>query len=612
LRHKVLATFACALFLSTPALNIVLRAYGLEEVKTGSLRIGVVADDEPKEGLTHLSELLGHLGYPYHLIQLGSQGLELGRYSLLVIYESGLHRLGENPSSIVSTYAKEGANLLWIGPGVGQIDRETLSRVFGLRFISQASAESCRVAFASSGSSNVKIFGETVTNVELTGARAESYFLDSTFRRLFPSETCYPHEGGEIAYFFAYDVSSWWNVDLESPWSRPARLASAIRLMLADTTVVTLRPYPRNLASAFICRIEDVDALHTSSDWLSRASRYLQVHAARNVPLSVALIPVHADPGSGIEIRLSSDSAQPVRDWLYTVIRSRGAIIQHGYTHQHGSQRTGVGTEFLVDGNWMSYDDQTRRISAGKEEIERALSTKVTAFEAPHYKLNENTLRAIERLGFKCLLDDSNSPFYGFRSSNSGSGEPFLVAIPETLSYIPLGSSLSLTDKLKRIIDQLIEFQGILLLYNHLYDDAAFTIGVHAMEYALSKGNIWTPNVNDVGVFALERANAYKRFTVTYDSEITVTLGSCAVRGLTLSVNGQDKISWVKVNGKNWPVFNADYIILPELPDASNTVLIGFKEQPSLQSISAIWGLGLLGVTSCMTFRFARRAFGDD
>lgn len=132
------------------------------------------------------------------------------------------------------------------------------------------------------------------------------------------------------------------------------------------------------------------------------------------------------------------------------------------------------------------------------------------------------------------------------------------------------------------------------------------------MEHALRKGNIWTPNINEIGRFALERAKAYRRFSVTYDSEITVTLGSCTVRGLTLSVNSQEKISWVKVNGKDWPVFKADFVILPELPDASNTVLIGFKEPPSLQSLSALWGLSLLGVTSCMAFRFAKRAFGVD
>jgi len=610
LRHRILVAFECALFLSTLASTIVLRAQGQERVKAASFRIGVVADEEPKEGLTHLNDLLVHLGYPYDPVRAGGQGFEPSRYSLLIIYESGLHNLGKNPASTVLTLAKEGANLLWIGPGAGQVDQETLARVFGLNFTSQASAESYRVAYASSSSSNAKIFRETVTIVELAGAKAEGYFLDSMFRRICPSETYFRHEGGGIGFFFAYDVSSWWNVDLELPWYRPARLVSAIRLALSGTAVTTLRPYPRNFASAFICRIEDVDPLHTNAEWLSRAGRYVQAHAARNVPLSVALIPVHVDPRNGMEICLNSDSAQPVRDWLYSVIRSRGAIIQHGYTHQHGSQRTGVGTEFLVDGEWMSYDDQTRRISAGKEEIERALGTTALAFEAPHYKLNDNTLRAIERLGFKYLLDDPDSPFYGFRFSDAD--DPSLVAVPETLGYIPLGSSPGLEDKLKKIVDQLIEFQGILLLYNHLYDDEAFTIGVRTMEHALRKGNIWTPNINEIGRFALERAKAYRRFSVTYDSEITVTLGSCTVRGLTLSVNSQEKISWVKVNGKDWPVFKADFVILPELPDASNTVLIGFKEPPSLQSLSALWGLSLLGVTSCMAFRFAKRAFGVD
>ena len=610
MRHRALFCLACALFLSTLVSTMTLRAFGPEETKMSSFRIGVVADEEPREGLTHLSDMLAHLGYPYDFIQEESQVLELRRYSLLVIFESGLRKLGDDPSSTISTYAREGTNLLWIGPGSGQDDQETLARVFGLRFISQAQAESYRVGYASFRSGNTKIFREMITNVELAGAKAEGFFLDLTFKRLSPSETYFQFGAGSIAYFFAYDVSSWWNVDLESPWSRPARLASAIQFALSNIPTVILRPYPRNLASAFICRMEDVDPLHTSEEWLSRAHRYLQEHVARNVPLSVALIPVYVDPGSRSEIRLGTDSAEPVREWLRTVIRGRGSIIQHGYTHQHGTQRTGVGTEFLVNGTWMSFEDQMRRISVGKDEIERALNTRVLAFEAAHYKLNENTLRAMERLGFKYLLDDHDSPFYGFWPQNADATEPSIFAIPETLSYIPLGSPVSMEIELREAIDQLFKSQGILLLYNHLYDDAALTIGLRAMEYALRKGHVWTPNIDEMGRFALERAKAYKRFAVAYESEVTVTLGKCSERGLTLSVNGQKEISWVQVNGKEWPVFNANFTILPELPEASNTILIGFKEQPSRQSLSPLWAVSLLGVTTCMAFRFAKRTFG--
>ena len=177
MRHRILVAFVCALFLSALASTIVLRAQGQERVKAASFRIGVVADEEPKEGLAHVTDLLVHLGYPYDLVRAGGQGFEPCMYSLLIIYESGLHSLGENPTSKILTLAKEGANLLWIGPGVGQVDQETLARIFGLNFTSQASAESYRVAYASSSSSNAKIFRETVTNVELAGAKAKGYFL---------------------------------------------------------------------------------------------------------------------------------------------------------------------------------------------------------------------------------------------------------------------------------------------------------------------------------------------------------------------------------------------------------------------------------------------------
>jgi len=598
----------CALLLLTISATMLrVQATGSDEYH---FRVGVVAGESSRESVAHLSDMLRHSGYPYYSVTPGSQISDLNTYSLLIIFESGLSKLGENTSeSILNLSGRR--NLLWIGHGIGALDRETLSKVFGLRYVSESLAETFGVAFASSSSRRTRIFNELVTHVEVIEARVEACFLDITSRRLFPSETHLRLDTGTISYFFAYDVSNWWNVDPESPWSRPALLSAAIRFVSSNTPGVLLRPYPRNLNSVFICRIEDVDPLHTSAEWLERAHGYLQEYRARRVPLSVALVPVYMDPVSRLEIRLSEESANPVSEWLNAVIRGRGVVVQHGLTHQHANWRTGVGTEFLVNGSWMEYEDQQRRISVGKIEIEDVVRSRVLAFEAPHYKSNDDTLRALLALGFRCVFDDHSSPFFAFWFPEEH-GRPSLVLVPETLGYIPLGSTLSMEDSMRRLVDELAESGGILLLYNHLYDDVAFTIGIRTMEYALQKGSVWTANVNEITNFALERARSYSGFSVEIGPEITVRLGPCAERGLTLLVNGKERIGWVRVNGKEWPLFAENYVILPELPADSNTVVIGFKQQAYPQWKTVLLGLGLVGVVTCTVLPISRRVFGGE
>jgi hypothetical protein len=452
------------------------------------------------------------------------------------------------------------------------------------------------------------IVDENVTRVGVTGASVDGYFTDYASNKLFPAETHLQRRSGSFAYYFAYDVSDWWKADPDLPWSRPAILVSAIRAALANMPNVLLRAYPMNMDTLFIVRIEDVDSLHTAPEWLNRAQEFLQGSMARKVPLAVALIPVYVDPKIKWNIPISADSAESVREWLRAVILSGGTIIQHGYTHQYGTLKTGAGTEFLLNGTWMSYDEQFQRIKLGKEELEGSLPTKILAFEAPHYKANNDTTKAMIQLGFKYFFDDPNSPFIGFRYS--ANGDPWLVVFPETLSYIPLNASMGFEDWVKASVNQLLGFGGILLQYNHLYDDSEYMIGLDTMNYILQRSRAWTATIDAAGRFELDRATSYMKFNVTIGSEITINLGAFPENGLTISVGGGREIRWVQVNGKQWSLFGANYIILPALLGDTNTITLGFDQSDTSQPFPLPLGLIVSAIATAVVVPFVRKIFG--
>lgn len=579
--------------------------YGLEQTRPVPFRVGVIANETPKTNVTHLTDLLRHVGYPFDLISSADQIVELSHYSLLILYDSALSILGQSGLSALDSY---GGDLIWIGPGIGAFDQNTLARIFGIQYISEGIGNALGVVSSSSGSTITAVTNETITLVQLVGGTARGYFNDNSSRRLFPSEVYMRHSSGTVAYYFAYDVSDWWKADPNLPWSRPAILVSAIRFALSNSSSITLGAYPMNLDTVFIERIEDVDPLNTGVDWLARASNFLQDFKTSQVPLAVALIPVYVDPAHSLTIPLDANSAEPLRSWLQSVIVSGGTIIQHGYTHQYGTFLTGAGTEFLLNGTWMNYTDQYQRIKLGKMEIQGSLTTKEYAFEAPHYKYDNDTVKAITELGFKYFFDDLNSPFFGFRYSLN-SDEPTLVVFPETLSYIPLGSSMSLESQIKASIDQLLGFGGILLQYDHLYEENAFTMGIDTMHYVLQKGHVWVASIDTIGRFELERAESYRKFNVTIGPQITVNLGKFNESGLTLYVSGGNGIQWVRVNGKEWPLFKADHIILPKLPADTNTIVIGLQPTESNQPHSIPFGLAISAITVSVTIPFVRKIF---
>lgn len=608
MRATSLTTHACTLLVIVIFTSTAVATSALEPTQPVPFRVAVIASETPTSNIIHLTDLLWHLGYPYDYVNVDSALPDLSRYSLVIIYQEGFSRLTAVSSAAVSEMASYRGSLLWIGTGIGAMG-SAASEIFGVQFKNEDFATNLGVAFARYGTTKTVIANENVTQVELTGAIVDGYFIDNNSETLFPAETHLQRGLGNFAYYFAYDVSDWWKADPDLPWSRPAILVSAIRAALVNAPNVLLRAYPENMDTLYVVRIEDVDPLHNAPEWLNRAQEFLQYSTGEKIPLAIALIPVYVDPSNGLNVPLNADSAGSLRDWLQEVVLRGGTIIQHGYTHQYGSLKTGAGTEFLLNGTWMSYGDQFQRIKQGKDLLDGSLPTKIVAFEAPHYKANNDTILAISRLGFKYYFDDPNSPFFGFQSS--GNGDAPLVVFPETLSYVPLNASMNFETWVKASVDQLRGFGGILLQYNHLYDDTAYTIGIDSMNYVMQRGHVWTPTIDAAGRFELDRASSYKKFSVTTGSEATVILGAFPEYGLTISINGGRAIQWVQVNGKQWSLFGKDYVILPPLLGDRNTVTVGFDQSGTGQAFPLPFGLIVSAIATAVAYPLARKMSDD-
>lgn len=518
--------------------------------------------------LINIKRLLEHQGLIYDVVRDRDFSEEkIGLYSVLIVIGSS------QPIHISEDALREhvgnGGGLIWIGEALP----DSLHSLFGMQEASGGEALQT-ITLIRYEDASTRIFNENLHFVKPSGASIHGSFINELNQTASPSELSHRiNVTSGLTYFFAYDVYAWWCADLDVPWIRPYRLQLALEEVISDHHTVRLAPYPRNMRSAFIVRIEDVDPLHNSVDWLSRADRYLEYYTERKAPLTVSLIPTYLEPSAGLEVKLGD--ATMLTRWLSKVVISGGTIVEHGFTHQHGVRKTGVASEFLIedDDTWLSLDEQMDRINQGAEQIDSILAFKVKGFEAPHYVANSDTYEALRRLGFKYVTHNNENPYFDRYGSADG-----MLNIPETLGYIPLNPSIDVEPKMIFNIEMLYDMGGVMLFFNHLFDDEALQIGEDLLEYVVTKQGVWYTNSDNIADFWLQRANAYSKMDVQQDDKIRVTLGSSIRAGLTLVLKEDDEIKRVSVNGEPWPVFNENYVILPVLLRDSNNIIIDLSE----------------------------------
>lgn len=152
-----------------------------------------------------------------------------------------------------------------------------------------------------------------------------------------------------------------------------------------------------------LARLEDISPMSSPKRMMELAD----VFYARKIPFSMAVYPLYVDPnglGKGKELRVTFADRPKVVPALKYMVAHGGTIIQHGYTHQFGTQpnpysgRSAADFEFftahLDDANAVIKDgpvpgDTAAWAAARMDEATKMMKAaglaKPTVWEFPHY-----------------------------------------------------------------------------------------------------------------------------------------------------------------------------------------------------------------------------------
>jgi hypothetical protein len=550
--------------------------------------------------LDSLRTMVEHLGFGYSINTLSNMTLDPGRTGVVIALASTWDTLNVSQADSLSAFIVGGGGVVWAG---GKLVDHLFS-VFGV----QDSMNTASLDAASAvqyGSVSTLLFNESLYPVRAVRAEVSGYFTDNTGSQLAPAETTYsPAPSAGRTYYFAYHAFAWWNGDPANPWLRAQRIELALEGALSGQSTIRLGTYPDGMKSAFLTRIEDVDPLHTGSEWLKRANDFLGYYASHGAYLSVALIPMYVDPSANLQIPLGAQSASMLRAWLTEVVVHGGSILQHGYTHQAGSFHTGSLGEFYDNqaNIWLTLAQQRERILLGREEIQSAMGINVTGFVTPNYSSDNDTYAALESLGFQYVTEDHNTP-YADRYGLDG-----LINIPETMGYIPINASSAVQAGTIATMDTLYSMGGVMQFYDHLYDGSEASIGEALLDHSMTLRSVWYTDPNQLAIFWQNRFRAYDAMsTQSSPSSIDVTLGPASTPGLTLVLANLGPIAWVTVDGRPWSSFNGSEVVLPALSGGTNQVVIGLSGASG--NGNSGFGLGMSIVSVATSIAFVTRIY---
>ena len=535
-----------------------------------AIRVGTDLD---QDSVLQAKRLLENKGLPYNVVSdTNTSILTTESYGLILVLGSTQPQISLDSENIKNAI-ENGAGLIWVGQGLPQ----TLQYLLGIIYQSTTEIEqgTTRIKY---GDASTQLYGETIELIDPGNATIRGYFAENSGQTVGPAELSFKKGTAGLTYYFAYDAFAWWFADEETPWLRAYRVHLAIEDVLSEHLTVRLLPYPRAMQSALITRIEDVDPLHTNLEWLNRGEQFLNYYSDNDAALTVSLTPTYVDPALNLNFGIEEPTAHALKEWLSKVLMRGGTIIEHGYTHQIGNEKTGVAPEFFDETTqtWLSLENQKLRIETGANQIYRSLGFSPKGFEAPHYIANSDTYRALSELGFQYVTQNSNTPF--FDRFNLAQG---LVNVPETLGYIPIEPTENVKVRIESNMDYLYNMSGLMLYFNHLFDDQMLQTGKELLGYASAKENVWITNANALADFWTQRYTAYEDLSNNISSDansLTIRLGPSNRAGITLSIDNSPQIQSVTVNGETWSVFNGSQVILPVLPEKQNTIVLTYRE----------------------------------
>jgi len=234
----------------------------------------------------------------------------------------------------------------------------------------------------------------------------------------------------------------------------------------------------QNRRISVIFRLDDYSA--TSNTAAER--QIIAAFASINKPFTVGVIPFRDTNNTGQLVPLSGEKSDLLKEGVNSGIID---LALHGYSHQQVSSETQ--SEFAT----MPLDQQIQRISSAKKVIEEVSGQRVATFIPPWNTYDENTVIALEKLGFRTL----------------SAGRTGLTPASSALRYLPLTTRLpGLKEKIalarQSTADKIIE-----IVLFHEYD----FIEVNPDEGIMSQNEFaellnWVNDQPDVQIISLSQA----------------------------------------------------------------------------------------------------------
>ncbi len=144
------------------------------------------------------------------------------------------------------------------------------------------------------------------------------------------------------------------------------------------------------------------DASFCTSDKIEK--EVLDIFKKHNMPVTFAVIPYRCT-GDPVDIKpqgVKELTGHKVKLLSPYINDGTLSISLHGYSHQ--SHKKEYWTEFAD----MPYKEQYEKIKKGKELFKRVFDKNITSFVPPYNAYDKNTVKALEKLGFKTLSANNN------------------------------------------------------------------------------------------------------------------------------------------------------------------------------------------------------------
>jgi len=337
-------------------------------------------------------------------------------------------------------------------------------------------------------------------------------------------------------------------------------------------------------------------------DYSSRSTtdlevRLLDAFKKYNVPLTFGVIPyvwakdVH-DLSPKSVVPLTPLKADILRDAIKAGILE---VALHGYSHQTLSSPVNARySEF----SGLDYTGQFERIAGGKNLLEKMLGIQITTFIPPWNSYDLNTIKVLEKIGFKTISAD----MYGVAKEFSQ-----LRFLPETCALLDLQEAV-------RSARNISDNKPIIVILFHSYDFIEGDRGKGKLTYQdFIKLLTWVTSQKDIHVRTIEETtqvigNLSSHRFIKYSSFVSSPLHRLWPAFLNKPYSTKVYLSiraFRSMRVKYWLLFTLFYLV-SLMVSIAITSLVGFHLFSKFRNLGAIAkyaSLILLGLLAVYAFR---------